>query len=170
MFDWRSRECDGASEMKRLFVIVALVLTACGSGQAANEWSSLDVQNVMTGETTAMKVVLRDKPTFITLWSVTCQPCRREMPWLQKIADQNDEFDVIGVNIGDDRDAINAFTSDIKVTFPMYRDELGDMLTALNVTQVPVTFAVDSKGDIVWKNLGAMTLEDLQAQLTKMQA
>jgi len=169
LYRW-SQECDGASEMKRLLVIAALALAACGSGQAADGWSSLEVQNVATGETTAMKAALRDKPTFITLWSVTCQPCRREMPWLQKIADQDDEFDVIGVNIGDDRDAINAFTSDIKVTFPMYRDELGDMLTALSVTQVPVTFAVNSKGEIVWKNLGAMTLEDLQQQLAKMRA
>ena len=170
MFYWWSHECDGASEMKRLIVAAALLLSACGSGQASKDWSSLDVQNVATGETTAMKAALRDKPTFITLWSVTCQPCRREMPWLQKIADQNSEFDVIGVNIGDDRDAINEFTSEIKVTFPMYRDELGDMLSALNVTQVPVTFAVNKKGAIVWKNLGAMTLEDLQAQLTKMRA
>lgn len=155
--------------MKRLFVVVTLLLTACGSGQTSSDWASLEIQNVATGETTAMKSVLNEKPTFITLWSVTCQPCRREMPWLQKIADQNDEFDVVGIDIGDDLDAINEFTSEIKVTFPMYRDELGDMLAALNVTQVPVTFAVNSKGEIVWKNLGAMTLDDLQDQLSKMQ-
>ncbi len=156
--------------MKRFFVVAALFLAACGASQTFREWTSLEVQNVATGETTAMKEVLNEKPTFITLWSVTCQPCRREMPWLQKIADQNDDFDVIGIDIGDDVSAINEFTSEINVTFPMYRDEMGDMLAALNVTQVPVTFAVSSKGEIVWKNLGAMTLEDLRAQLSKMQA
>ena len=155
--------------MKRLLLAGVLLLSACGGGSTAKDWASLEVQNVASGQTTVMKAVLKDKPTFITLWSVTCQPCRREMPWLQEIASNNDKFDVLGVNIGDDLDAIQEFVSEIKVTFPMYRDELGDMLTALNVTQVPVTFAVNSKGEIVWKNLGAMTLNDLQAQLAKMQ-
>lgn len=156
--------------MKRLVFGAVMFLAACGGGNVANDWTSLDVQNVATGETTAMKAVLKDKPTFVTLWSVTCEPCRREMPWLQEIATENSEFDVVGIDIGDDLDAINEFTSEIKVTFPMYRDEMGDMLAALNVTQVPVTFAVNKDGEIVWKNLGAMTLEDLQQQLAKMQA
>ena len=156
--------------MRRLVLGAVMFLAACGGGNVANDWTSLDVQNVATGETTAMKAVLKDKPTFVTLWSVTCEPCRREMPWLQKIATENSEFDVVGIDIGDDLDAINEFTSEIKVTFPMYRDEMGDMLAALNVTQVPVTFAVNKDGEIVWKNLGAMTLEDLQQQLAKMQA
>jgi thiol-disulfide isomerase/thioredoxin len=156
--------------MKRLLLAGVLLLSACGGGSTAKDWASLEVQNVASGQTTVMKAVLKDKPTFITLWSVTCQPCRQEMPWLQEIASNNDKFDVLGVNIGDDLDAIQEFVSEIKVTFPMYRDEVGDMLTALNVTQVPVTFAVNSKGEIVWKNLGAMTLNDLQAQLAKMRA
>lgn len=156
--------------MKRFVLAVALVLSACGGGEAATEWTSLPVQDVATSESTSVKSVLSGKPTFVTLWSVTCQPCRREMPWLQEIADAHDEFDVIGVNIGDELDAITDFTSEIKVSFPMYRDELGDMLAALNVTQVPVTFAVSSTGQIVWKNLGAMTLADLQSQLEKMQS
>ncbi len=154
--------------MKRLLLAGVLLLSACGGGSTAKDWASLEVQNVASGQTTVMKAVLKDKPTFITLWSVTCQPCRQEMPWLQEIASNNDKFDVLGVNIGDDLDAIQEFVSEIKVTFPMYRDEVGDMLTALNVTQVPVTFAVNSKGEIVWKNLGAMTLKDLQTQLQKM--
>lgn len=154
--------------MKRLFLVAALFLGACGSGSGPSQWTDLDIQNVSTGDVTSVQDVLQGQPTFITLWSVTCQPCRREMPWLEKISKEHEEIDVVGIDIGDDIDDIKAFTSEIGVTFPMYRDELGDVLSALEVSQVPVTFAVNAQGEITWKNLGAMTYEDLQAQLQKM--
>ena len=154
--------------MKRFFVLATLVLAACGSGSRQSQWTNLEIQNVSTGDVMTVKDVLQGQPTFITLWSVTCQPCRREMPWLEKIAKEHEEIDVVGIDIGDDINDIKTFTSEIGVTFPMYRDELGDVLSALEVSQVPVTFAVNAQGDITWKNLGAMTFEDLEAQLQKM--
>lgn len=153
--------------MKKLIFAAALLLTSCG-GSTQSSWTSLDIQDVATEQHTTMKSVLDGRPTFVSLWSVTCTPCKRELPWLQKIADEHKEINIVGIDIGDDVDDIKEYATSLQLTFPIYRDELGGMLSLLKVAQVPATFAVDARGDIVWKHLGALTYDSLQQQLTKM--
>lgn len=165
---WRPPKCDGACVVKKLVIALLVLITSCGGASKDNAWSQLQVQDVASGNQVSLIDALNGKPTFITLWSVTCTPCKREMPWLQKIADSSKDIGVVGVDIGDDVADIKSFVSSLQLTFPIYRDELGEMLSLLKVTQVPVTFAVNSAGEIVWKHLGALTYEELQKQVLQM--
>lgn len=156
--------------MKKI-VIAALLLmvSACGGGASqSNKWNSLEIQNVSNGEVLSVKSVLNGRPTLLSLWSVTCTPCKRELPWLQKLSESNNTVQIVGVDIGDDVADIKEFASNLHLSISIYRDEMSDMLAALNVAQVPATFAIDSSGEIVWKHLGAVTYEDLTAQVAKL--
>lgn len=162
---WWASKCDGASAVRKFVLAAALLIASCGGETQSASWTSIDIQEVSSGQQTTMKDVLDGRPTFVSLWSVTCTPCKRELPWLQKIADDHKDIQVVGIDIGDDLVDIKEFSASLHLTFPNYRDELGGMLAALEVAQVPATFAIDEKGAIVWRHLGALTYEALQNRI-----
>lgn len=156
--------------MKKLFLCLVLFATSCGGASQQSEWSSIKVQNVASRKIISVDDLLNNRLTIVSLWSVTCTPCRRELPWLQKIYTENTSIQIVGIDIGDNVADIKEFTSALHLTFPIFRDELGAMLSAMKIAQVPATFAVRSDGVVVWKHLGALTYSELQRQIKKFES
>jgi thiol-disulfide isomerase/thioredoxin len=103
-------------------------------------------------------------PLVVSLWAVWCQPCKRELPELQELAqERTGQIDVVGVNIGDDADRVQMFLTELGVRFPMYRDVDGLLLSELDVPQVPATAVVLPSGEVAWLHLGEVTREQVES-------
>jgi thiol-disulfide isomerase/thioredoxin len=161
----------------RRFFLLALVsitttfVAACSSGSTtdSNQWPSTEVIDVSTKSSTSTSAITGDDITIINLWALWCAPCREELPRLQEVSVANsDTLDVVGINIGDDFNKTTAYIDEANLTFPMYWDETGDLLTALKVPSVPATLAVDTDGEIVWFHLGALSAADLQSKVDEL--
>jgi thiol-disulfide isomerase/thioredoxin len=97
------------------------------------------------------------KPMIINFWATWCSPCKRE---LNNIADVYDDWveetgvKLIAISIDDARNAgkVAPYVNGKSWDYEVYIDSNQDFKRALNVNNVPHTFLVNGKGEIVWQH------------------
>lgn len=146
----------------RAIVVMFMIsgLMSCGSSSGGEDPVRVELET-MGGESTTISAALQDRPLLVSLWAVWCQPCRRELPELQRIADSKSGVDVLAVNVGDDPERIAAFLDEMSLDLPVVIDPVGDLLTILDVGTVPATVLFDSSGTILWSHLGAVSAQQV---------
>ena len=85
-------------------------------------------------------------PAVVNLWATWCAPCRRELPAFQDVSEQRTDVSFVGVDIGEDPAAAQAFLDELGVTFPQYADEEAELTDALGTAALPVTLIVGDDG------------------------
>ena len=86
-------------------------------------------------------------PLIVNLWASWCDPCRRELPLIQKVATQTaGRVTVLGVDTGDRRDAGASFAADKGVSFPTLFDPDKKLANAIAGTNLPITIFMDASG------------------------
>lgn len=97
------------------------------------------------------------KPIIISFWATWCKPCKKE---LDAVAENYDDWQketgvkLIAISIDDARSSGKVVT-DVKAKgweYEVYIDENQDFKRAMNVMNVPHTFLVNGKGEIVWSH------------------
>ncbi len=101
---------------------------------------------------------LRGKVVLVNFWATWCPPCRREMPSMERLSQalQGEAFAVLAVDVGEDVDTIETFTSqlDTALNFPILLDTRGRVMQAWKVAGLPTTFLVDKQGQVVASAIG----------------
>lgn len=114
----------------------------------------------LRGTTADGERILVDYPsrdlTLINFWALYCEPCKEEMPALQKLMDEHDNLQVIGVVMEEvQTEDLAAFLETLGVTYPNVVpwgrawEEWGE------VRIVPTSFLIDKKGKIVRRYVGS---------------
>ena len=135
----------------RILPQIALV----GIGSDAPEFNAVDLQ---TGRP-ARLADYRGKVLLINIWATWCQPCRVEMPAMQRLWGrfQGTDFRILAVSVDtDDSSAVRRFARDLGLTFDILHDRSGKIQQAYQTTGVPESYIVDRHGVIVKKVIGAM--------------
>ena len=148
----------------------ATLTTACSSSSSdVDKWPNTEVIEVSLNTASNTEDFIDDDVTIINLWALWCAPCREELPRLQTVSEQySKELSVVGVNIGDDFGKTIEYISEAGLTFPMYWDETGELLTALKIPSVPATLAVNADGEITWFHLGALSQQELDTKIASL--
>ncbi|HYM62160.1 MAG TPA: TlpA disulfide reductase family protein [Thermoanaerobaculia bacterium] len=105
----------------------------------------------------------RGKVVFLNLWATWCQPCRYEIPQLQKMQDHfaAQGFEVIGVSLDEGGvDGVREFVKKQGMTYPIALDPEGKLANLFQTTMIPTSVLIDRSGRIVWKSSGALMGED----------
>ena len=97
------------------------------------------------------------KPIIINFWATWCSPCKRE---LNNITDLYEDWQeetgvkLVAVSIDDTRNMakVAPYVNGKGWEYDIYIDPNGDFKRALGVNNVPHTFLVNSKGEIVWQH------------------
>jgi peroxiredoxin len=101
---------------------------------------------------------MRGKVVFLNLWATWCEPCRREMPSIEKLYEKfgKDKSFVI-LAVSEDSDGSKAVAPYVKKSgykFEVLLDPRNDVGEAYNVSGIPETFVIDRGGRIVAHHLG----------------
>ena len=114
----------------------------------------------------------KGKVVVLNMWASWCEPCREEMPMLQKthekIASQGGL--VLGIDTQDASDAAKQFLAESKATFPSLRDKDKAYGREFGVTGYPETFLIDRQGRIAAIQRFPVTQAWLDARLPKLLA
>lgn len=95
---------------------------------------------------------------LVNFWATWCTPCREEMPALQRLSEAlaPGGIAVIGVNLDADPNLAREFLLQHHVRFENFSDPgMAYSRTAFGITALPVTFALDSRGAVAGRALGA---------------
>ena len=85
----------------------------------------------------------RDIPLIINFWATWCEPCRREMPSLEKLSTffYPKDLLVIGISIDSDHNLAREFSLRYKLTIPMLSDSDQALSNGiLRIPAFPVTY------------------------------
>lgn len=142
--------------MKKIIAFIyALVLVVAVSAESLPD---VKVEN-QKGESVSTKSLLGEKPLVILFWSTTCKPCIMELKAINEQLEEWQEeadFDIVAVSIDDSRSSskAKAMASGFGWDFTCLFDKNQELKRAMNVSLIPQSYIIDTKGDIVWSHSG----------------
>ena len=101
----------------------------------------------------------RGKVVLLNVWATWCQPCRVEMPSMERLHNKlaGTDFRIVAVSVDkDDSTVVNAFVRELGLTFDILHDQTGAIQGTYQTTGVPESFVIDRDGVIVKKVIGAV--------------
>ncbi len=125
-----------------------------GVGSRAPDFRAL---NVATGRPASL-ADYRGKVVLLNVWATWCQPCRIEMPSMERLYREfaGSDFRVAAVSVDRaDSATVAAFASELSLTFDVLHDQAGTIQQTYQTNGVPESFVIDRDGLIVKKVLGA---------------
>ncbi|PAE93551.1 thiol-disulfide oxidoreductase ResA [Shouchella clausii] len=102
----------------------------------------------------------KGKGVFINFWGTFCEPCEREMPYIENAYEEyKDEVEMIAVNVDEAPLTVQSFINRHGLTFPVAIDERREVTRAYGIGPLPATILVDEHGIVQKVHTGAMTEE-----------
>ena len=100
----------------------------------------------------------RGQVLFVNFWGSYCPPCVEEMPDLQKVYDElaGENFLILGVNVEESPEKVNAFVQENNITFPVAISDDGTVNPDLALHRMPTTWFIDAHGILRGKIEGQM--------------
>ncbi|SCW27642.1 Peroxiredoxin [Paenibacillus tianmuensis] len=112
----------------------------------------------------------RGKVVVVNFWGTFCEPCRNEMPALErqraKWKDKNVE--ILGLNLDEPRVAVENFVSQYKVTFPILLDKNEETRKRYGVSQYPTTYFIGPEGKVDVIRIGEMDEAYIEKTITSL--
>jgi len=109
----------------------------------------------LSGETVDLQK-LRGNVVVVNFWATWCEPCRAEMPSLQRLQArmQGGPLRVLTVNYGEFPPRIEPLLKREKIELPVLLDTQKDVAREWNAGGLPITFLVDAQGKVRYWVLG----------------
>ena len=148
-------------------IVILLMMLVCGFGSARADlqieaersqlWQQapgFDLQD-MQGVSHQLKGY-EGKTVIVNFWAVWCGPCRKEIPAMNRalaiLKDEN--ITMLGINVGDQQEMIEAFSKDYPMDFTVLMDKNGEVSQHWQVTGFPTTYIVNQQGQVVKRFVG----------------
>lgn len=147
----------------------ALLLAACGQakpstgsvGEVAPAYGTVS----LAGDSVSLQK-LRGDVVLLNVWATWCEPCRQEIPALEKIHRSYAArgLRVVGVSVdaaGDEKE-VQDFSQKVGMTYAIWLDPDQRVNDTFRLVGVPSTFLLGRDGTVLWKHLGPVNPADPQ--------
>lgn len=114
----------------------------------------------LEGDTVKLSA-LRGKVVLVDFWASWCEPCKEEMPLLDRLYAQYGDEDlvVLGVSVDRDESAMREFLAHNGVSFPVVHDAEHEIVGRYEPPKMPTSYLVGPEGVVRYINAG-YTSED----------
>lgn len=129
----------------------AALLAGCGGGAGdAGPPADYAATDLATGAPVSL-ADLRGSPVLLSTWATWCEPCRKEMPQLERLyAERRDDgLVVVAVNVnaaGPDERRIDALVRQWGLTMPLWRDADDRVTAEFGGMGVPMSVLIGADG------------------------
>ena len=160
----------------RRWLLACLLVCVCLAANAARAAESLLHKNapefVLT-DLNGKRVDLhayRGKVVLLNFWATWCAPCQLEMPrfdaWQKQYGPRG--LRVIGISMDDDPELARKLYKKLRVNYPvmMGNEKIGELYGG--VLGLPVTFLIDSRGEVRAQFQGETDLNAMEEQLKSL--
>ena len=146
--------------------ITTLFLSACRKGEPAGLVQGDHFPDIVLPALDghiAAPATYQDVPLVVNFWATWCEPCRREMPSLEKLGTLFHPKDllVIGISVDSDRNLAREFSLRYKLTIPMLSDSDQALSSGiLRIPAFPITYLLRRNRTIARIIVGARNWAD----------
>ncbi len=144
--------------MKKLILTLACIaLGGIALAQNAQLPQNITIK-ALDGTSVQTSAIQNDgKPMIISFWATWCKPCNRELNTIKEVYEEWQEetgVKLVAISIDDARSAarVKPHVDGNGWEYEVYLDQNQDFKRAMNVVNVPHTFVVNGKGEIVWQH------------------
>lgn len=110
----------------------------------------------------------RGKVVVLDFWATWCPPCRKELPNLQRLYEQNRGKGIVVLAINDESTRkVKDFLQKHSYSFPVLMDQSGSVHRLYAANTIPNVVVVDRNGTIVAHLVGLRPEPELRAALTR---
>lgn len=102
---------------------------------------------------------LRGRPVLINFWATWCEPCRDEMPALDRLRGHRPDVAVLAVAMADSKAKVDAFVTDYLLDLTVLHDPDQVAGRAWGVRVLPTTIVLDAAHRVRYRAVGAMDWE-----------
>ncbi len=149
-----------------IYCVIFLVITL-----GANIWKT---RNITSGNLSAIGGELMNgatftiadysgKPVLFYFWATWCPICNYVNGSVQSISEDYTVITIASWSEGETE--VKAYMRENQLTFPVFLDNTGKLAQALNIKGVPISFILDSNGDIKFIETGYSTELGLRLRL-----
>ena len=118
----------------------------------------------------------KGKVVFLNFWMTWCEPCKEEMPDIQKLYEAygKNEGDVIILGVANPKtdasphnqdiseDSVKSFLSGGGYSYPVVMDRTGETYAAYGISAYPTTFMIDAQGNVFGYGVGMLTYDIME--------
>lgn len=127
----------------------------------------------MTELNTGKKYTLsgeKGKGVIVNFWGTWCEPCKREMPFMNEIYSKykGNGIELLAMNADESKFSVERFVSDYKLKFPVGIDKDQEVLNTYGVNPLPTTFFVSPDGTIKRIVTGQMTPDSFESYIKEI--
>jgi|GEM_PF-1490417 len=98
---------------------------------------------------------LKGHPVMVDMWATWCGPCKLGLPFTQRAYQELKKRGLIVLTAtSDPKSAVESFMKTNKYTFPVMMDSDNALAASFQVSGIPTTIFIDSKGMVVDKEVG----------------
>ena len=106
----------------------------------------------------------KGKVLLLNFWAVWCEPCKEEMPSLDKLQanPELDKIKIFAINIGKETlDKVNTFFEDLNIkNFEPYFDPPTTLAKKFSLRGVPTSILINKEGQEFARIMGSIDFED----------
>jgi cytochrome c biogenesis protein CcmG/thiol:disulfide interchange protein DsbE len=134
-----------------------------------------EANDLLPGERKGLQARLRavrGHPAVVNVWGAWCDPCRAELPVLQRASlDWGKRVAFLGVDLRDNRGAARKLLGQIPLTYPSYEDPDGKIANGYKLVGTPATIYYDAAGKQTYVHQGPyLDRADLDADIKRYAA
>ncbi|MBK8262410.1 MAG: TlpA family protein disulfide reductase [Nannocystis sp.] len=93
---------------------------------------------------------LRGRVYVVEFFASYCEPCKRSLPALRRLAERDRELVVIGIGEDDQRALTEAMAATYTLPFPVVHDVGNVIASRFRLDSLPLTVVVDGDGLVRW--------------------
>ena len=100
----------------------------------------------------------RGKVVLINFWATWCEPCREEMPSIERLRASlaGRPFAVLAVNLAEPESRVRGYLNRVALDFPVLLDQDRTASRAWKARYLPATFIVDPDGRVRYSYFGEL--------------
>jgi thiol-disulfide isomerase/thioredoxin len=103
-------------------------------------------------------------PVMLNIWATWCDPCREELPVLERIHEEYGPrgLQLVGVSIDatGSTESIRSFADQFGITYELWHDPNDHATSAFFSPGVPMTVLIDGEGIVRWRHVGPVEESD----------
>ncbi len=141
--------------MKKTIFIVALLVLSLSLFAQTKKIQNMTFEDI-NGEKISTDKLLSKGPIVLDFWATFCAPCMKSLPAYNQLADKYPNVTFIAVSSDSPRakDKVIKTVKSLKLNMVTVIDGNRSIQKAFNVKEIPETYLINQKGEIVFHHNG----------------